>query len=127
MSPPIAFLRQGKAAVMSYYRALEMAGVKKVLDLTSTELTFLPSEVLAVSVLENLILDEKKILSLPNQIGGLQRLRVLSIRKNQLSTIPDSISRLERLERLDLSMNHIVDVPVKLDCTFRAFARWQST
>ena len=97
---------------MSYYRALEMAGVKKALDLTAAELTFVPNDVLAITLLESLTLDDNKMTSLPDQIGNLLRLKALSVRKNMLFTIPDTVSKLVRMERLDLTFNHIVDLPV---------------
>lgn len=44
-SPPMAVVKKGKSAVLSYFKALDVAAASKKLSLNATELTYLPAEV----------------------------------------------------------------------------------
>jgi len=111
-SPPMAVVRKGKGAVMSYFKALEVAAKTKKLSLNNTELTYVPNEVMSLKTVETLTLDGNLLNSLPPQIGGMGALQSLSAKGNQLASIPDTLSNLVLLKTLLLDSNQLADLPI---------------
>lgn len=110
-SPPMAVVRKGKGAVMSYFKALEVAARTKKLSLNNTELTYLPSEVMGIKTIETLTIDSNLLNSLPTQIGQMKALTALSAKANQLSSLPDTMSSLVLLKSINLDSNQLREVP----------------
>ncbi len=88
------------------------------LNLARCELSFLPSSIGGLSMLEVLNLQGNQISSLPASIANLKKLKSLDLgmegiglRMNQISSLPSSFSGLTSLERLDLSGNKLTVLP----------------
>ncbi|CAF1593892.1 unnamed protein product [Adineta ricciae] len=71
----------------------------------------LPSGIIHLRQLRQLILNDVSLTELPREIGSLSNLCVLEIRENLLKTLPDSLVQLTRLESLDLGSNVLEQLP----------------
>lgn len=111
-SPPLAFVRKGRAAVMGYFRSVDNAGRTRKLALADCELTSIPTEVMAIHSLASLSIDGNQVEHLPGALAPLKSLTFFSARRNLLAEIPASISSLQLLKTLDVSYNKLTDVPI---------------
>ncbi|CAF0856291.1 unnamed protein product [Adineta steineri] len=71
----------------------------------------LPSGIIHLRQLSQLILNDVSLAELPKEIGSLSNLRVLEMRENLLKILPDSLVQLTKLESLDLGSNAIEQLP----------------
>lgn len=66
-----------------------------VLDISSNQLTELPSCIISLTQLQELYINNNKIKKLPEAIGNLSNLMVLDASNNQLQELPTSLCQLE--------------------------------
>ncbi|UJR30252.1 hypothetical protein I4U23_017790 [Adineta vaga] len=71
----------------------------------------LPSGIIHLRQLRQLILNDVSLAELPKEIGSLSNLCVLEIRENLLKILPDSLVQLTKLESLDLGSNVLEQLP----------------
>ena len=83
----------------------------KVLDCSSSKLTFLPWEIGQLSQLQVLDCNDNELTSLPPEIGQLSQLQNLKCRNNQLTRLPPEIGQLSQLRVLDCSGNELTSLP----------------
>ncbi|HEY9646912.1 MAG TPA: COR domain-containing protein [Chroococcidiopsis sp.] len=83
------------------------------LDLSSCNLTVLPSEIGQLTRLTSLNLSNNQLTksSLPEAIGQLRQLTALQLVGNQLNDLPEAIAHLHSLQELDLSYNRLKTIP----------------
>ena len=81
------------------------------LDLEQNQIQTLPGEIDGLTKLEELYLLGNQIQRLPSNLGNLRKLRILGLAYNQLMTFPFEITSLEKLEALDLSDNQLSTLP----------------
>ncbi len=72
------------------------------LDLSNKKLTSFPKNVLKLTGLKRLVLDQNKLGSIPKEIGKLTELEVLSIQYCSVKALPESLSQLTKLRELYL-------------------------
>mmetsp|Transcript_116384 Transcript_116384/g.238093 ORF Transcript_116384/g.238093 Transcript_116384/m.238093 type:complete len:125 (+) Transcript_116384:1140-1514(+) len=77
------------------------------LDLSYSQLSFIPTEIGLLTTLEHLDLSSNEIFSIPTEIGLIANLEILDLSGNGLSTIPSEIGLMTNLSLLDLSENDI--------------------
>ncbi|XP_052791020.1 leucine-rich repeat protein lrrA-like isoform X2 [Mya arenaria] len=80
-------------------------------DLSSNNLTAVPSAVLEEQIVVKLLLDFNDIDILPDNFGGLQALRYFSAVGNNLCLLPESFGDLQNLEELHLNENSLTRLP----------------
>jgi hypothetical protein len=85
------------------------------LDLEQNQIQTLPGEIDGLTKLEELYLLGNRIQRLPSNLGNLKKLRILGLAYNQLETFPLEITSLEKLEALDLSDNQLSTLPAEID------------
>ena len=112
MSPPMAFVNKGKRSVMAYFKSLDTAQRTKSVNLKQSDLTSIPSAVLAIRTLTSLVVDENYLVALPPDIEHLKDLVTLSVKSNKLKNLPDTLSGLVNLKELDLSDNQLEELPI---------------
>jgi hypothetical protein len=81
------------------------------LDLSSQDLTAIPSSVFAMTNLEYLNLANNNIASVPSDIGDLTRLKWLYLNQNPIVSLPDSINKLADLQLFSIGYDKIVAMP----------------
>ncbi|MEM7347980.1 MAG: leucine-rich repeat domain-containing protein, partial [Chloroflexota bacterium] len=64
--------------------------------------------------LEQLAINEKRLISLPPEIGQLQNLKELDLNDNQLTSLPPEIGRLQHLEMLKLDSSQLTSLPPQI-------------
>jgi Leucine-rich repeat (LRR) protein len=79
----------------------------KVIDLSSRNLTSIPSDLIGVKTLETINLSHNLIVSIPDNISELENLIKLDLSYNNISTLPQSIALLSNLQQLNLDSNPI--------------------
>ncbi|MGX9728387.1 MAG: COR domain-containing protein [Candidatus Electronema sp. VV] len=84
------------------------------LDLSSNNLTALPSEICQLTSLTELDLSRNNLTSLPLKICQLTNLIEISLSYNQLTVLPSEICQLKNLTYLDLSSNRIIALPPEI-------------
>lgn len=92
---------------------------KATLDLSMTELTKLPSNMLTKrrgGSLRVLKLNSNYLRTLSHDISNLKNLRELHVQYNQQEYIHPSVWTLPKLELLDLSFNSIATIPAEIHC-----------
>jgi Leucine-rich repeat (LRR) protein len=77
------------------------------LDLSNTNLAYLPDDLSTMRFLRILIIKENHLEELPPNISSLVRLEVLDARKNRLRSIPKTLFKLHSLRVLSLGDNSI--------------------
>ncbi|KAK7895814.1 hypothetical protein WMY93_021139 [Mugilogobius chulae] len=105
------------------------AGSDDVLDISSCELSEIPSTVFSnckhfqkkvlivhsneIKSLFQEVLDlhENRLTSLPDDVGKLTSLQILNLEKNHLKMLPDSIGELRLLQTLNLKGNELRELP----------------
>jgi Leucine-rich repeat (LRR) protein len=97
---------------MAYFKSLDTASRSKSLSLKQSDLTSLPSEVIAIKGLTSLVLDENELVTLPDHIAQMKDLATLSVKSNRLASLPDSLSALVNLKELNLSENQLAQLPI---------------
>ncbi|MDE5083402.1 MAG: ADP-ribosylation factor-like protein, partial [Trichodesmium sp. St18_bin1] len=83
----------------------------EVLNLSGNKLTSLPESITKISNLTLLYLGCNKLISLPESIGELSNLTTLDLQENQLTSLPESIGSLSNLTSLDLQENQLTSLP----------------
>ncbi|NXS12516.1 PIDD1 protein, partial [Neodrepanis coruscans] len=81
------------------------------LDLSFNRLSTLPSCILHLSSLRQLLVSHNSLVALPEDFGCLRKLTFFSAMKNQLKNLPRSIGELSILQDLDLSENALELLP----------------
>lgn len=81
-------------------------------DLLSTVMCRMDKEVL--DTIEELDLSNSELNYIPNIIFTLSNLKFLNLSNNNISIIPEGISKLYKLQFLDISKNNITDFPYHL-------------
>ncbi|NXM68667.1 PIDD1 protein, partial [Serilophus lunatus] len=81
------------------------------LDLSFNRLSTLPSCILHLSSLRQLLVSHNSLVALPEDFGCLSKLTFFSAMKNQLKGLPLSIGELSMLQDLDLSENALELLP----------------
>jgi hypothetical protein len=89
----------------------------RILRLERHELSAFPTELLALSTIEELYMKSNRIKSLPNEIDSLSRLKILTLSDNQLAVLPPKIAALTQLRQLDLDQNQLYVIPSLLSLT----------
>jgi Leucine-rich repeat (LRR) protein len=77
------------------------------LDLSNTNLAYLPDDLSNMRFLRILIMKENYLEELPPYISSLSRLEVLDVRRNRLKSIPKTLFKLHSLRVLSLGDNTI--------------------
>jgi len=75
------------------------------LNLSSSQLTELPSEIGRLKFLKNLDLSNNQLSEIPIEIAQLKKLNRLNLSNNQFTELPIEITQLKKLAKLDLSGN----------------------
>ena len=86
----------------------------EVLDLSGEDITELPPEIGALTLLLELDLSETKITELPPEIGALTSLQELNLRRTGLTALPPEIDALKSLQTLILSGTKITALPSEI-------------
>lgn len=82
-----------------------------VLDLSKSDISYLPPEIGELPALDVLGLKKNKLRTLPPEIGNLTSLRVLSLARNELTELPPEIGNLTNLRELFVSRNRLNFLP----------------
>jgi Leucine-rich repeat (LRR) protein len=83
----------------------------EVLNLANNQLNTLPSSITHLSSLKDLHLANNKFDQIPESVTCLTTLKKLNLYNNQLNQVSPSISRLENLENLNIASNKIAELP----------------
>jgi internalin A len=94
--------------------ALARSSKDKHLDLSGLELTSIPSDVSALTLVQTLDLSDNQITTIPESLGQLTDLRSLRLHQNQISVIPDFLAQLASLQEINLSNNGISAIPASI-------------
>lgn len=86
----------------------------KVLRLNGNHLENLPKGIESLSLLKELLLSDNKLKSLPAEIFSLKLLTLLGAGKNKIEILPKEISKLTELNKLWLADNLLKEVPDEL-------------
>ncbi|MBF0550942.1 MAG: leucine-rich repeat domain-containing protein [Deltaproteobacteria bacterium] len=81
------------------------------LDLSSQGISELPNEIIGLTNLRVLHLDNNRLSSLPESIGRLTNLQKLDLAFNRFNSLPESIGRLAILQELYLRHNQLSSLP----------------
>lgn len=87
-------------------RFLKEIHTLRVLDLSNTNITSLPSFLLQQKELRNLILEGCSSLEKLPSLGALSELRVLNLRRTRVRELPEDMGKLIKLQLLNLSCTH---------------------
>ena len=86
-----------------------------LLNLSSKQITSIPTEIGQLSNLESLTLNSNQLTSIPLGITQLSNLEYLSLENNAIHTIPLEIKELTHLEHLNLGFNNITTIPIEIE------------
>ncbi|KIC76149.1 hypothetical protein DB42_EA00210 [Neochlamydia sp. EPS4] len=84
------------------------------LNLREIGLTFLPPEIVQLSQLQRLYLQNNQLTTLPAEIGQLSQLRRLGLGRNHLTTLSAEIRHLAKLQVLALDSNQLTYLPAAI-------------
>jgi len=98
----------------SFPQSISRLQMLEEVNLSSNNLTEIPSFILDLPRLKVLHIAENRITSLPDSIGRLTNLERLYVGKNALTTIPSQISQLSNLKVLSLANNQLQSVPADM-------------
>ncbi|HEX4613320.1 MAG TPA: COR domain-containing protein, partial [Urbifossiella sp.] len=84
------------------------------IDLSSCELTVVPSEIFRLTHVTLLNLSENQLTALPPEIGQLAALSHLWVSENQLTALPPEIGKLTQLFFLGMSENQLTALPPEI-------------
>jgi Leucine-rich repeat (LRR) protein len=87
-----------------------------LLDLRGERIKGFPKQILKLTSLRQLLLDNLSIDSLPDQIGQLAALEELSLKNCSLESLPASIAKLQNLRILDVSGNPDLRLSDEIGC-----------
>lgn len=79
--------------------------------LTGNDLTKIPSQVLEISTLQDLIVAVNPINEFPCELNKLKRLKSISIAETKITGINCDLSKLDSLEHFDISRNNLINLP----------------
>lgn len=79
--------------------------------LTGNDLTKIPSQVLEISTLQDLIVAANPINEFPCELNKLKRLKSISIAETKITEINCDLSKLDSLEHFDISRNNLINLP----------------
>lgn len=80
------------------------------LDLSTKQLTSIPSEIFGLTTLTGLNLSDNQLTDLPHEIKELANLTSLDLSYNQFTNVTPDIAELKKLKRLFLDNNHLAVV-----------------
>ncbi|KAM2356651.1 hypothetical protein ACFX1X_005724 [Malus domestica] len=87
----------------------------RVFDISSTEISSLPSSFNLLTKLQTLHLDRCQSITDVSILGELKKLEVLSLRESGIEELPEEIGHLTNLRMLDLTMStYIATIPSKV-------------
>ena len=75
------------------------------LDLSNMNLTFIPTEVFALTNVVHLVLKDNRLISVDDRIGKLKNLEELDLENNNIKDLPSAFTKLKKLNVLNLSGN----------------------
>lgn len=87
----------------------------KKLDMSSNNLTCVPTEMGNLYNLNSLNLSYNKLTSLPSELGNLYKLKTLNIVYNNITTIPLTFRKLHNLNMIYVSNNPNIKIPKELN------------
>ncbi len=79
------------------------------LDVSNNNLSTLPKELFSLEKLVNLNLSNNSFTSIPGEISSLSTLQSLNLANNKLGSVPESLSELKGLQLLKLKQNNFTD------------------
>jgi Leucine-rich repeat (LRR) protein len=88
--------------------------VVRYLEISFSQITQIPSDIHLCGQLEDMILNDNKILSIPLSLFSLGNLKALILTGNRISEVSENVARLQTLMVLMLSHNCITSVPVTI-------------
>jgi len=91
-----------------------IADIDGDLNLRGKDLSLLPKEIGQLKTLQQLYLNNNRLISIPKEIGQLQALQNLHLDNNYLVSVPKEIGRLKTLRELHLDYNRLVSVPKEI-------------
>ncbi len=109
-----AFAQKDKP-YFSIESALENTKDATILNLSGQDLLEIPKEILQLTNLKTLLLNNNQIKEIPPFLGALQNLEVLDLDSNLIRSLPSEIGSLKKLKRLDISNNEIDQVPASFE------------
>jgi hypothetical protein len=89
----------------------QLKDVTEALDLSSQNLSTIPSVIFEYPKLKILLLFDNSISMFPEEIENLSNLLQLDVSENNIQEIPSSIQNLKTLKVLDLSRNELTAIP----------------
>jgi len=100
------------SAELGNFEGLDELSHLRMLTISGAEFgKFLPAEILRLSRLEKLVLNNNGIASLPAEISQMHSLQELFVGGNQLSQLPPEIEHLRNLKKLGLASNKFQRFP----------------
>jgi len=98
----------------SFPQSMQRLQMLEEVNLSSNNLTEIPSFILDLPRIKVLHIAENKITSLPEKIGQMTSLERLYVGKNGLVNIPRQISQISNLKVLSLANNSLQSVPAEM-------------
>ena len=109
-------LAPGQARATAAERIKEAYEKKSTeLSLKGLDLSSLPENIGALTLLTAIDISENQLEKLPESIGQLKELEELHAQSNRLLTLPHTLCQLQKLEVLDLSNNDLKSLPDNID------------
>jgi small GTP-binding protein len=84
------------------------------LDLSETQLTTFPLEIIKLKDLRELDLSRNQLTLLPHEISEMKNLKKLYLYRNNLVSLPPEISLMKNLTSLDISENKLATLPSEI-------------
>jgi Leucine-rich repeat (LRR) protein len=115
LMPPRYICASGVHAIMKYLEDLLLSKTSLFLEVVGAKLEGIPSEVLDLTHLERLLLDENEINEIPLRLCDIKQLVHLSLSRNRISAIPREVCEsLLELQLLHLDNNEITVLPTQI-------------
>lgn len=84
------------------------------LDLSGLEIDRLPKEIVQLTQLQMLNLNENNLTQLPPEVSALVHLQELMLYENSLNELPTEIAQLKQLQILDIGFNDLTKLPAEI-------------